>query len=70
MFGRGGTFAEIGLFYPGTAVAFDPSLMHGPGQAHHWLTRYPDDLIPKILDFLVRTKGTRPFEQMVSTNTA
>ena len=66
MLGRGGTFAEIGLFYPGTAVAFDPSLMHGQGKRIIGLTRYPDDLIPKILDFLVRTKGTRPFEQMVS----
>jgi threonine dehydrogenase-like Zn-dependent dehydrogenase len=66
MLAPGGTFAEVGLFYPGTTVAFDPSLLHGQRKRIVGLSRYSDELIPKILDFLVRNRQTRPFERMVS----
>ena len=65
MLADGGTYVEVGLFYPGTSVAFDPSTIlrgkHIVGSAG-----YPSALIPKILDFLVRTLDQRPFHRMAS----
>jgi threonine dehydrogenase-like Zn-dependent dehydrogenase len=66
MLGRHGTFVEVGLFYAGTTVAFDPSTVLRGEKRVVGSAGYPPALIPTILDFLVRTRGTRPFDRMVS----
>jgi threonine dehydrogenase-like Zn-dependent dehydrogenase len=66
MLAPGGAFAEIGLFFPGTTAALDPYLIHGKRKRIVGFSRYPDDLIPKILSFLVRAAGSRPFHEIIS----
>ena len=65
MTGMGGTYVEVGLFYAGTSVAFDPSTILR-GKTIVGSNGYPAALIPRILDFLVRNLDRRPFERMAS----
>jgi threonine dehydrogenase-like Zn-dependent dehydrogenase len=61
----GGTFVEVGLFFKGTSVAFDPSTVLR-GKRIVGSAGYPPSLIPRILDFLARNIDRRPFQKMVS----
>lgn len=66
MLGRRGSFVEVGLFYAGTTVAFDPSSILRGEKRIIGSAGYPPSLLPVVLDFLVRTSGTRPFDRMLS----
>lgn len=61
----GGTFVDIGLWFPRT-IAFDPSTIVMSGKKIMGSAMYNPGVLPRILDFLVRVKGTRPFERLVS----
>lgn len=66
MLGVEGTFVEVGMIFPGTTVAFDPSTVLHERKRIVGSVMFAPDLIPKILDFLVRTKDTRPFDKLIS----
>jgi threonine dehydrogenase-like Zn-dependent dehydrogenase len=66
MLAPGGTFVEVGLFYSGTTVAFDPSTLVRGGKRIVGSAGYPPALIPVVLDFLVRNIDRRPFRALVS----
>lgn len=61
-----GTFVEIGLYFTGTSVAFDPSLVLRGEKRIVGSAGYPHELLPTILEFLVRTRDSVPWEKMVS----
>lgn len=61
-----GTFVEVGLWYKGTSVAFDPSEVFRGERRIVGSAGYPHTLLPAILDFLVRTKDVVPWARMVS----
>lgn len=61
-----GTFVEVGLWYKGTTVAFDPSEIFRGERRLVGSSGYPHTLLPAILDFLVRTQDTVPWGRMVS----
>ena len=66
MLAPGGTFVEVGLFFTGTSVAFDPSTLLRGNKKIVGSPGYPPDLIPKILDFLVRNHRAIPFDRIIS----
>ena len=66
MLAPAGTFVEVGLWYRGTTTAFDPSEVFRGQRRLVGSSGYPHSLLPRILDFLVRTKDDVPWERMVS----
>ena len=66
MLGRGGTFVEIGLFFSGRTVAFDPSTLVMSGKRIIGSNGYRPFLLPVILDYLVTAQDLLPFDQLVS----
>lgn len=66
MLRRHGTFVEVGLWYTGTTVAFDPGLVFRGERRIVGSAGYPHTLLPTILDLLVRTRHHCPWERMVS----
>ena len=66
MLRHGGTFVEIGLFFRGRTVAFDPSTLVLSGKRIIGSIMYRPILMSTILDFLVRNVDKRPFHKMVS----
>jgi D-arabinose 1-dehydrogenase-like Zn-dependent alcohol dehydrogenase len=66
MLRNGGTFVEIGLFFSGRTVAFDPSTLVLTGKRMIGSIMYRPLVLARILDFLVRTKDVRPFDRLVS----
>jgi threonine dehydrogenase-like Zn-dependent dehydrogenase len=66
MLAPGGTFVEVGLFFTGTSVSFDPSTLLRANKKIVGSPGYPPALIPRILDFLVRNHRTVPFDRIIS----
>jgi D-arabinose 1-dehydrogenase-like Zn-dependent alcohol dehydrogenase len=66
MLRNGGTFVEIGLFFPGQTVAFDPSTLVLSGKKIIGSLMYKPLVLARILDFLVRNANKRPFERLIS----
>lgn len=66
MLARGGTFVEVGLFYPGPTAPLDPSVVVSGRRRLVGSAGYPPELLPRILDFLVRARDRYPFADMVS----
>jgi threonine dehydrogenase-like Zn-dependent dehydrogenase len=66
MLAPNGTFVEVGLFFTGSTVPFDPSTVLRGNKAIVGSAGYPPALIPKILDFLVRVHGKVPFSAIAS----
>ena len=66
MLRKGGTFVEIGLYFPGHTVTFDASTLVLTGKHIVGSVAYTPDIIPKLLDFLSRSQDTVPFKKMVS----
>ena len=66
MLRNGGTFVEIGLYFPGRTISFDPSTIVLSGKRLIGSFMYPPILMATILDFLVRTRDKLPFQKMVS----
>ena len=66
MLRNGGTFVEIGLYFPGRTITFDPSTIVLSGKRLIGSIMYPPILMATILDFLVRTRDKLPFHKMVS----
>lgn len=66
MLAPNGTFVEVGLFFSGSTVPFDPSTVLRGNKTITGSAGYPAALIPKILDFLVRAGDTVPFDKITS----
>ena len=66
MLRKGGTFVEIGLYFPGHTITFDASTLVLTGKHIVGSVAYTPDVIPKLLDFLSRSQDTVPFKKMVS----
>jgi threonine dehydrogenase-like Zn-dependent dehydrogenase len=62
----GGTYVDIGLWFAGQPISFDPSTIVMSGKRIIGSGMYRPALLPKILDFLVRTKDRLPFDRLVS----
>lgn len=62
----GGTYLEIGNISFGSSVAFDPSSLVWGSKTIAGVVMYDPWVIPKALDYLVRTKNTYPHEEVVS----
>lgn len=65
MLAPGGAFVEVGQFFAGH-VPFDPSTVLRGGKSIVGSAGYPPALLPKVLDFLVRTHKHRPYASMTS----
>jgi threonine dehydrogenase-like Zn-dependent dehydrogenase len=61
---RGGTFVEIGLYFSGQRVPFDPSTLVLTGKRIMGSVMYRPVLMSTILDFLVRTRHKLPFHTL------
>ena len=66
MLAAGGTFLEIGHGYPGKTMSFDPSTIVVTGKRIIGSFMYRPMVVSMLLDFLVRNKGRRPFDRIVS----
>jgi threonine dehydrogenase-like Zn-dependent dehydrogenase len=66
MLDRGGTFVEIGLFFSGRTVNFDPSTVVTTGKRIVGSNGYRPHILPLILDFLAATHHRLPFDRLVS----
>ena len=65
MLSNGGTFVEIGDIVRGKEVSIDPSkLLTGKNIVGSLM--YKPELLPRLLNFLVRKKDSLPFEKIVS----
>jgi|DewCreStandDraft_1066081.scaffolds.fasta_scaffold00210_7 putative phosphonate catabolism associated alcohol dehydrogenase len=65
MLRMGGTYVEIGCIAPGE-VRLDPSQWIWGNRRIIAMTHYHPQVLPRALEFLVRTKGKYPFDQVVS----
>ena len=65
MLRSGGTFLEIGNIVRGRTVTFDPSTILS-GKRIIGSTASQPGVIPKVFDFLLKSRGRYPFEKMVS----
>jgi D-arabinose 1-dehydrogenase-like Zn-dependent alcohol dehydrogenase len=65
MLRRGGTYVDVGQFFS-RGVEFDPSMIVMTGKRLMGSAMYRPVVLSMILDFLVRTKDTRPFASLVS----
>jgi D-arabinose 1-dehydrogenase-like Zn-dependent alcohol dehydrogenase len=66
MLRNGGTFVEIGQFFSGQTVAFDPSMLVLSGKKIIGSLMYQPLILTRVLDFLARHAGQRPFEKLIS----
>jgi L-iditol 2-dehydrogenase len=66
MLTNGGTFVEIGLYFSGQTVPFDPSTLVLTGKRIMGSVMYRPILMSTILDFLVRTRHKLPFHTLIS----
>jgi D-arabinose 1-dehydrogenase-like Zn-dependent alcohol dehydrogenase len=66
MLDRGGSFVEIGIFWPGQRVDFDPSTVVASGKRILGSNGYRPQRLPVILDFLAQAHDRLPFEKLVS----
>lgn len=66
MLRRGGTYVDVGLFFPGRTVSFDPSTIVMSGKKIMGSAMYRPIVLAQILDFLVRNQDRRPFGKLVS----
>jgi threonine dehydrogenase-like Zn-dependent dehydrogenase len=66
MLTNGGTFVEIGLYFSGQTVPFDPSTLVLTGKRIVGSVMYRPILMATIVDFLVRTRHKFPFHTLVS----
>ncbi|HEV8638008.1 MAG TPA: zinc-binding dehydrogenase [Chloroflexota bacterium] len=61
----GGTYVEIGCIHP-SPVELDASKLVWGNRRLVAMTHYHPWALPRALDFLVRTKGTYPFDRLLS----
>ena len=66
MLTNGGTFVEIGLYFSGQTIPFDPSTLVLTGKRIVGSVMYRPILMATILDFLVRTRHKLPFHTLIS----
>src|SRR3990172_4926226 len=64
--GNGGTFVEIGNIVRDNPVPFDSSAIIRSSKRIIGSVMYPPRLIPLMLDTLVKNKGKKPYEKIVS----
>ena len=65
MLGNGGTFVEIGDIVRGREVSIDPSKLLA-GKSIVGSLMYRPELLPTLLDFLVRNQHKLPFHKIIS----
>jgi D-arabinose 1-dehydrogenase-like Zn-dependent alcohol dehydrogenase len=65
MLRMGGTYVEIGCIAPGK-VELDPSQLIWGNRRIIAMSHYNPWVLPRALDFLVRTKGKYPFDRTLS----
>ena len=62
----GGTLLEIGNITFGSTAPFDPSQIVASSRRIYGVATYDPWVIPKALDFLVRTRNKYPFDRIAS----
>ena len=65
MLRQGGTYVEIGCIWPSEA-RIDPSRLVWGNRRLIAMTHYDPWVLPRALDFLVRTRSTFPFDRVLS----
>lgn len=65
MLRQGGTYVEIGCIWPSEA-RIDPSRLIWGNRRLIAMTHYDPWILPRALDFLVRTRATFPFDQLLT----
>src|SRR5205085_11727300 len=66
MLRRGGTYVDVGLFFPGRTVSFDPSTIVMSGKKIMGSAMYRPIVLAQILDFLARNQYPRPLDKLGS----
>ncbi len=66
MLRHGGTYLEIGCISYGHTVAFDPSTLVFGSKKIVGVMHYEPSVLPRALDFLVRTRDRYPFARVLS----
>ena len=62
----GGTYLEVGTISRGVTVEIEPSLLVWGSKKIVGVIQYDPWVIPRALDFLIRTRGRFPFERLLS----
>ena len=66
MLRSGGTYLEIGTISRGAKVELEPSLLVWGSKKILGVIQYDAWVIPRVLDFLVRTRESRPWSRILS----
>ncbi|MBI2159425.1 MAG: zinc-binding dehydrogenase [Candidatus Rokubacteria bacterium] len=66
MLRAGGTYLEVGTISRGAKVELEPSLLVWGSKTIVGVIQYDPWVIPRALDFLVRTRGRFPFDKLIS----
>ena len=66
MITNGGTYLDIGLFFSGRTVEFDPSSFVLSGKKLMGTAMYEPLVLPQVLDFLARNQDRVPLHKLVS----
>ena len=66
MITNGGTYLDIGLFFSGRTVDFDPSSFVLSGKKLMGTAMYEPLVLPQVLDFLARNQDRVPLHKLVS----
>jgi threonine dehydrogenase-like Zn-dependent dehydrogenase len=66
MLRSGGTYLEIGTISRGAKIELEPSLLVWGSKKIVGVIQYDPWIIPRALDFLVRTKGRWPWDRIIS----
>ncbi|KRT68033.1 MAG: alcohol dehydrogenase zinc-binding domain-containing protein [Candidatus Rokubacteria bacterium CSP1-6] len=62
----GGTYLEVGTISRGVKVEIEPSLLVWGSKKIVGVIQYDPWVIPRALDFLIRTRGRFPFDRLLS----
>ncbi|MBI2554831.1 MAG: zinc-binding dehydrogenase [Candidatus Rokubacteria bacterium] len=62
----GGTYLEVGTISRGVKVEIEPSLLVWGSKTIVGVIQYDPWVIPRALDFLIRTRGRLPFDRLLS----
>jgi len=66
MLRQGGTYLEIGTISRGVKIELEPALLVWGAKRIVGVIMYDPWVIPRALDFLVRTRARFPFERLIS----
>ncbi len=66
MLGSGGTYLEVGSIVPGFDFQLDPRWSCQQSLRYIAFSQYDPRIVPRALDFMVRTRGRVPWDKVVS----